>query len=197
MLSTLALVTKAGWQHNKKLLFPGCLVISLFSQKMDERNTESNTYRWGSLRHKHQSCKAEEQQVMRSHPAMHEWALWWLLSRRAFYTHFSPVQLLIPAKLTPNLLILIIDLVNKRRISNPHKYEPCLERLGCQNISFMKYSNSSPVIWSALWSKQRHQKYTKIFSMFGQNIPRVFHPFSVSMQLFHFLDILFVLGDDG
>ena len=57
-----------------------------------------------------------------------------------FYTHFTPAKLLIPANRTPNLLILIIDLVNKGRISNPHKYEPCLERLEHQNISSTKYS---------------------------------------------------------
>lgn len=66
--------------------------------------------------------------------------LWQSRQAWGFYTHFSQARLLILANPTPNLLILIIDLVNKRRISNPHKYGPCLEGLKRWNISAMKYS---------------------------------------------------------
>lgn len=59
---------------------------------------------------------------------------------QGFYTPFSQARVLIPANLTPNLLILIIDWVNKRRISNPLKYEPCLERLERRSISTTTYS---------------------------------------------------------
>ena len=84
-----------------------------------------------------------------------------------FYIHFTPAKLLIPANRTPNLLILIIDLVNKGRISNPHKYEPCLERLEHQNISSMKYSFKKKSLYGHILNRSfdqlNHQNKTKIF----------------------------------
>lgn len=69
--------------------------------------------------------------MRRSHPAKNERVS--VCAGRpqlgAFILNFSQAIPLIPANMTPNLLILIIDLVNKERISNSYKYEPCLERL--------------------------------------------------------------------
>lgn len=138
MLGTLVLATKASWQSQKKSLPLQLVYIRIIQKDF----TESNTHRRAGLRHKYQSSEAEEEQTMRSHPAKNTRASVAAAPSVGLYTPFSQAMGLIPAKLTPNLLILIIDLVNKERISNSHKYEPCLERLECRNISSMKYSYS-------------------------------------------------------
>lgn len=77
---------------------------------------------------------------MRSHPAKNARACVAAAPSLGLLCSLLPSHAADPCQQTPNLLILIIDLVNKERISNSHKYEPCLERLECRNISSMKYS---------------------------------------------------------
>lgn len=88
-----------------------------------------------------------------SHSARSQWTSVKAASRwRGFYTPASQARLLIPANLTPNLLILIIDLVNKGRISNLHKYEPCLVRLEQRNTALWNILN-----WSFDQSEPKNQ----------------------------------------
>ena len=134
MLAALAPVTKAGLQSRKKSLV-------LHPQETGERTSESQTLTGGPASDTNTS-PARQRRNRRKEAILPKSAgsLSRLPPAPDFYTHFTPAKLLIPANRTPNLLILIIDLVNKGRISNPHKYEPCLERLEHQNISSMKYS---------------------------------------------------------
>lgn len=124
--------------------------------------------------------------------------LWRLLRTWVFYTHFSQARLRIPANPTPNLLILIIDLVNKRRISNPLKYEPCLERLVHSTLALWNILNRP---FDQLEDQtQNNLKKTKIFcTLLGwmqQHSGDYFSPLPISMHVFHFLYIFSFILDD-
>lgn len=157
--------------------------------------TGSNTHRRAGLRHKHQRSEAEEQRAQRSHPAeSRELAPH---RRLGLLYPLLPPQRLIPANRTPNLLILIIDLVNKGKMSNPLKYEPCLERLEPQNTT-MKYSKR--VSWPAGWPKTKQPKQNKNILLppwpNAVTFLEFFSPLPISMHLFHFLHILSFILDD-
>lgn len=136
MRATLVLVTKGGWQSwkNSFLLHLADLRVCIKGLHRIQHSPQGQPLTQVPVRRGKEG--ADDQK-----PSCQQCAgLWGGRPQPGLLCALLPSHAADPCQLTPNLLIPIIDLINKGRISNSHKYEPCLERLERRNISSMKYS---------------------------------------------------------